>query len=186
MAHRVCPPWGGYLLLNPLRRLFENPEKIFEPLVHKGMTVLEPGCGMGYFTLPLARMVGPEGRVVAAEIQEKMLSVLARRAQRAGLMERIDIRHIGKQEFGLQDLSNQVDLAAAIHMVHEVSNQGAFFSWIWKALKPGGKMFVVEPKGHISREEFEKSMAIAEEAGFKPETSHLKENSLKRLLVKAA
>ena len=65
MAAHVCPPWIGYFLLNPLRKLVENPRGIFEPFVREGMTVLEPGCAMGFFTLPLARMVGPSGRVVA-------------------------------------------------------------------------------------------------------------------------
>ena len=67
MANRVCPHWVGYLLINPLRNLFENPNKILGPFVQEGMTVLEPGCGMGYFTLPLARMVGPKGRIVAVK-----------------------------------------------------------------------------------------------------------------------
>jgi ubiquinone/menaquinone biosynthesis C-methylase UbiE len=70
----------GYLLLNPVRKLLENPDKILGRFVREGMIVLEPGCGMGYFTLSLARMVGPEGRVVAVGIEPKMLSMLARRA----------------------------------------------------------------------------------------------------------
>jgi len=65
MAEHICPPWIGYLLINPLRKIFENPKKIFSPYVQKGMTVLEPGCGMGFFTLDLARMVGSNGRVLA-------------------------------------------------------------------------------------------------------------------------
>lgn len=64
----VCPWWGGYFLLTPLRRLIENPEELFRPLVRPEMTVFEPGCGMGYFTLPLARMVGPEGTVIAVDL----------------------------------------------------------------------------------------------------------------------
>ena len=68
MADRVCPHWVGYLLINPLRKLFENPNKILGPFVQEGMIVLEPGCGMGYFSLPLARMVGPKGRVVGIDV----------------------------------------------------------------------------------------------------------------------
>ena len=55
MAHRVCPWWLGYLLASPLRRLMANPRKLLAPYVHEGMTVLEPGPGMGFFTLELAR-----------------------------------------------------------------------------------------------------------------------------------
>ena len=184
MAHQVCPPWVGYFLLNPLRKLFENPNKMLGPFVREGMTVLEPGCGMGYFTLPLARMVGPEGRVVAVEIQEKMLSVLARRARKAGLNDRIDIRHIADPDLGIGDLLNKVDFAAAIHVVHEVLDQAVFFLEIWEALKPGGKMLVLEPKGHISQGEFDQTMATAIQAGFKPEAAPIKHGSRERLLIK--
>ena len=67
MARTICPSWLGYFLINPLRKLLENPDKILGQFVREGMTVLEPGCGMGFFTLPLARMVGPKGRVVVAD-----------------------------------------------------------------------------------------------------------------------
>jgi ubiquinone/menaquinone biosynthesis C-methylase UbiE len=56
------------------------------------MTVLEPGPGMGFFTLELARRVGDAGRVVAVDIQPKMLSVLQRRAAKTGLQNRIETR----------------------------------------------------------------------------------------------
>ena len=97
MAERVCPPWMGYLLINPLRKLLEKPNKLLGQFVEEGMTVLEPGSGMGYFTLPLARMVGPEGRVVAVEIQPKMLAVLERRAHKAGLSQRIELRQANEE-----------------------------------------------------------------------------------------
>ena len=73
MAHRVCPWWLGYLLASPLRRLMQDPVKVVAPYVREGMTVLEPGPGMGFFTLELARLVGPSGRVVAVDIQPRML-----------------------------------------------------------------------------------------------------------------
>jgi ubiquinone/menaquinone biosynthesis C-methylase UbiE len=166
MAEHVCPPWIGYFLLNPLRKLVENPDKIFGPFVSEGMVVLEPGCAMGFFTLPLARMVGPSGRVIALEIQDKMLSVLGRRAQKAGLRDRIDLRRISADSYGLEDLSGRVDFAAAIHVVHEIPNKTLFFTEIWKALRPGGSLLVIEPKGHVSKEQFEETAAIAGNAGF--------------------
>ena len=64
----LCPWWLGYLLINPFRRIYQNPVKLLGPFVEKGMTVLEPGCGMGYFTLDVARLVGPGGRIVADPI----------------------------------------------------------------------------------------------------------------------
>lgn len=184
MAHRVCPPWVGYILLNPLRKFIENPDKLLGPFVREGMTVLEPGCGMGFFTLPLARMVGPQGRVVAVEVQEKMLSVLSRRARKAKLLGRMDLRHIGKDGLGIKDLSNRVDFTAAIHVVHEVPDQMVFFKEVWEALKPGGKLLVIEPKGHISPKEFQQSLSEAKETGFHPEALPKGMDGRKALLVK--
>jgi ubiquinone/menaquinone biosynthesis C-methylase UbiE len=166
MAHRVCPFWVGYILINPLRKLFENPNKILGPYVREGMIVFEPGCGMGYFTLPLARMTGPTGRIIAADIQPKMLSTLRRRAQKAGLSDRIELRLIQENGLGASDLSGKVDFAVALHMVHEVPDQTSFFTEIRQSLKQGGKLLFVEPKGHVSRDQFAASVKIAESAGF--------------------
>jgi ubiquinone/menaquinone biosynthesis C-methylase UbiE len=169
MAHQVCPFWVGYLLINPVRRLFEDPTKILTPFVQDGMTVLEPGCGMGYFTIPLARMVGPKGRIIAVDIQPKMLATLQRRAQKAGISDRIELRHGKKDELGLKDLSGRVDFAVALHMVHEVPDQASFFTEVRETLKQGSKLLFVEPKGHVSQDRFEESVAVAERVGFESE-----------------
>lgn len=166
MDKRVCPPFIAYFLLNPFRKLLENPERIFRHLVHEGMTIIEPGCAMGFFTLPLARMVGPKGRVIALDIQEKMLSVLRKRAARAGLSERIELRRVGPHGYGLEDLWGEADLVPAIHVVHEIADKKTFFREMGKALRPRGRLLVMEPRGHVSREAFEKTCALAEEAGF--------------------
>lgn len=184
MAGRVCPPWIGYFLLNPLRKLVENPDKMFGQLVNDGMVVLEPGCGMGYFTLPLARMVGFDGRVVAVELQDKMLSVLSRRARKAGLIDRIELRQAVADSLGVEDLSGEVDFAVAIHLVHEIPDQASFFTQIWKALKPGGKLLVVEPKGHVSLDQFEQTVATAKRTGFERETLTGKAGKRKALLIR--
>ena len=184
MAHRVCPHWVGYLLINPLRKLFENPNKILEPFVQEGMIVLEPGCGMGYFTLPLARMVGSKGRIVAVDIQSKMLSSLRRRARRAGLLDRIELRHIKDDGLGVKDFSGMVDFAVALHVVHEVPDQASFFTEVRQALKQGSKLLVVEPKGHISQDQFAESVVTAEKVGFVPEALSIKVGDRAALLVK--
>jgi ubiquinone/menaquinone biosynthesis C-methylase UbiE len=161
----------GYLLLSPFRKLLEDPNTIFGPLVRPGMTVLEPGCGMGFFTLPLARTVGSRGRLVAVDLQPKMLSVLRHRAAKAGLLDRIDLRLAESGTLGLKDLAGKVDLVAALHVVHEVPDQAAFFSEIRDTLKPDGKLLIVEPRGHVSRMEFEETSVVAEKAGFRVEAS---------------
>lgn len=184
MAGRVCPPWMGYLLINPLRKLFENPNKILGPFVQEGMIVLEPACGMGYFTHPLARMVGPTGRIIAVDIQPKMLSALRRRAQKAGLLDRIELRHIRDDGLGVKDLSGKVDFAVALHVVHEVPDQAYFFKEVWDALKQESKLFVVEPKGHVSQDQFAASVAAAENVDFVSEALPKKMGDRVALLIK--
>jgi len=184
MANFLCPSWLGYFLLNPLRKLLENPDKILGPFIKEGMTILEPGCGMGYFTLPMARMVGPEGRVVTVDVQQTMLTALDRRAKKAGLSNRIEHRLVGPGGLGLEDLSDKVDLAVAIHMVHEVPDQAAFFLDVWKALKPEGRLLFIEPKGHVSKDRFKQSMATAEKIGLESDVSFCDAAGRKALLIK--
>lgn len=184
MTNRVCPLWVGYLLINPLRKLFENPNKILGPFVQEGMMVLEPGCGMGYFTLPLARMVGPKGRIIALDIQSEMLSSLRRRARKAGLLDRIELRHIRKDELGVKDLTDKVDFAVALHVVHEVPDQTTFFTEIRQALKYGNKLLFVEPKGHVSQDRFAASVAAAKNVGFVSEALPKKLGGRAALLIK--
>ena len=175
MAKRVCPVWVGYFLLNPLRKILENPEKIFSKVVYEGMTILEPGCGMGFFTLPLAKRVGVAGKVIAIDIQPKMLNGLTKRAKKEGLLERIEIRRAEPDRLDIEDLSGTIDLVAAVHVVHEVPDPTEFFSEMWKALKPGGNILVIEPKGHVNRTQFINTVAVAEHIGFKvvPELSKI-------------
>lgn len=91
MACKVCPWWLGYLLVSPLRKLLQNPEKVIEPYVHAGMTVVEIGPGMGFFTLEIAKKVGALGRVITIDIQPQMLERLAQRAEKAKLRDRSEI-----------------------------------------------------------------------------------------------
>jgi SAM-dependent methyltransferase len=165
MANRVCPWWLGYALVSPLRRLWQPPETILAPYVREGMLVLEPGCGMGFFTLDLARLVGPTGRVVAVDLQERMLAGLRRRARRAGLADRIEARLARPDRLGISDLAGRVDVAFALHVVHEVPDAASFFREIAAALKPDGGVVFVEPRGHVSEEAFAESLAVAETAG---------------------
>jgi SAM-dependent methyltransferase len=129
------------------------------------MLVLEPGCGMGFFTLDLARLVGPTGRVVAVDLQERMLAGLRRRARRAGLLDRIEARLAQPDRLGISDLAGQIDVAFALHVVHEVPDAASFFREIAATLKPDGRVVFVEPRGHVSEEAFAASLAAAETAG---------------------
>jgi ubiquinone/menaquinone biosynthesis C-methylase UbiE len=163
----TCPWWFGYFLLNPFRRLVQKPSRILRPFVRPGMLVVEPGCGMGFFTLDLARMVGPRGRVVAVDLQEKMLAGLRRRAAHAGLEGAIDARLAQPDRLGIADLAGEVDLVLAFYVVHEVREPAGFFAEIATALKPDGTVLVAEPPLHVSRAAFEASLAVAEGSGLR-------------------
>lgn len=163
MSH-VCPWWGGYCIDNPLRRLLHAPERIVGPYVRPGMTVLDVGCGMGWFTIPMARMVGDQGRVVAVDLQQPMLDVLWRRAERAGVAQRIQLHKCEQNRLGLE---LQADFALAFAMVHEVPDQRRLLSEIYACLKPGGKFLVAEPKIHVPGEAFRQTLGTADELGLR-------------------
>ncbi len=165
MPHRICPWWLGYLLASPLRRLMQDPGKVVGPHVRAGMRVLEPGPGMGFFTLEMARRVREQGRVVAVDIQPKMLASLRRRAVRAGLDRQIETRLAQAASLGIDDLAGTVDFALAFAMVHELPDAAGFFREVSAALKPGGTMLLAEPAGHVTDADFEAELKLAAEAG---------------------
>ncbi len=167
MSPRVCPWWLGPLLANPLRKLLQDPAAILGPYVREGMTVLEPGPGMGFFTLEAARRVGPRGRVVAVDVQPRMLEGLRRRATRAGLADRVETRAARAESLGVEDLAGKVDVVLALLMVHELPDAARFFAEVHPALAPGGKVLFVEPRGHVTPAAFEESLAAAERAGLR-------------------
>jgi ubiquinone/menaquinone biosynthesis C-methylase UbiE len=167
MAERVCPPWMGYWLANPLRKLFQNPRKILDDHVKPGMTVLDIGCAMGFFSLGMAKIVGDKGKVIAVDLQEEMIEGLKKRAKRAGLSGRIETRICTADSLQLADLAGQIDFVLAFYVVHEVPNPTALFTEIYQALKSGGILYVVEPKGHVIEAGYKEMVAIAQSCGFK-------------------
>lgn len=164
MAKRVCPWWLGYLLASPIRRLMSDPAKVLAPHVREGMTVFEPGPGMGFFTLELARRVGASGRVVAVDLQRQMLEGLKRRAARAGLLERVDARLATTDSLGAEDLAGTIDFVLAFAVVHEMPSAEVFFRQAASTLKPNGTLLLAEPKGHVSSAEFESELRAAAQA----------------------
>lgn len=166
MAKMLCPVWVGYLLASPLRRLLENPEKMFDPYIREGMQVLDIGCAMGFFSLPFARMVGSSGKVVCVDVQEKMIRSLKKRAQKADLSDRIETRVCQPHSLTIADLKEDIDFAVAMSVVHEVPDVPNFFSEIYETIKPTGELLVAEPKGHVSEAEFDTTVSHAEHNGF--------------------
>lgn len=159
----VCPWWMAWTFDNPLRRLFQDPERILGGLVREGMTVADIGCGMGYFSVAMARMVGPDGRVFSVDLQEQMLEYLKKRAVKAGVQDRITTTLAQPNDI---TISEQVDLVLVFWMVHEVKDIPRFFGQVAAALKPGGKMLYVEPRMHVTKKRFDEILGYARKAGF--------------------
>ena len=164
--HRVCPWWLGYLMASPVRRFFNPPFEALASHVRPGMTVLEPGPGMGFFTLELARLVGPSGRVIAIDIQPRMLDGLRRRAAKAGVLDRLDTRLAAPDSLGIADLAGLVDFTLAFAVVHELPAAAPFFREVAGVSKPGARLLFAEPSGHVTASHFEAELQAARDAGF--------------------
>lgn len=163
MNGHVCPWWGGYFIDNGLRRLIHNPLAILGPFVQAGNTVMDVGCGMGLFSIAMARLVGPTGKVISVDIQPQMLSVLAKRAARAGVGERI-VRHLCRPES--LNVTESCDFTLGFYSVHEVPDRQHLLEQIHALLRPGGQLLVVEPKGHVPEQSFARMLAEAADTGF--------------------
>lgn len=167
MSRHLCPYWVGRFLISPLRKPVHNPEKILAPFVAVGMTVLDVGAGLGYFSLPLADFVGRRGRVVCADVQEKMLQTLKRRATAVGLQDRIILRVSQPRSLNMHDFLEKIDFALAFAVVHEVEETAEFFADLHGVLKPGALCLLVEPKGHVRQNEFENMVTVADRNGLR-------------------
>lgn len=148
MGRRIALPmsYHGIPWLNrPERIQEENPEEMLEQLdVKPGMTVCDMGCGDGYYTIELAKRVGPTGKVIAVDIQPEMLQELSRRCER-GNLKNVDmvlgLPHDPKLPIG------QVDLILMVDVYHEFSNPVEMLNAMRKSLKPNGRIALVEFRG---------------------------------------
>ena len=127
------------------------------------MTVLDVGCGAGFVSLGLADLVGEEGLVIAADVQPQMLNMVAKRAAKAGFHNSIRIHRCDSNRIGVEE---ELDFAVALFMLHEVSDARAFLTELFKQLKPSGRLFLSEPRIHVSRRDFEQSVKEAQSVGF--------------------
>ena len=160
--HHVCPVERADNLDNRIRRWIQNPQKILGPYIAEGMTVLDIGCGPGFFSIDMAQMVGESGRVIAADLQEGMLAKLRDKIKGTELEGRITLHKCQENELGVCE---NVDFILLFYMVHEVPNIDEFFNEIVTILKPNGKILIVEPPFHVSKRAFEKTIRKARNAG---------------------
>ena len=130
------------------------------------MKIVDIGCAMGFFSLPLAKIVGENGKVICVDIQEKMIRSLEKRAKKAGLLDRIETHVCSENSFCLENFDGENDFALAFAVVHEIPDPLVFFSEVYRVLKSEGKLLMAEPKGHVSEEQFAASVRTAQGLGF--------------------
>jgi len=150
-------------LTGTLRRFINHPERILRSLVNPGDTVIDLGCGPGYFTLPLAELVGPVGHVIAVDVQQGMLDLMSARAQAAGLSSRI--RPLLVTPDGPVD-AGQANVVLAFWVLHESPDQRTFLQNSYDLLKTGGLLLLVEPLAHVSKAAFSAALTMAHDLGF--------------------
>ena len=163
-GHRVCPWWVAYFFDNPIRRLIHPAEKILGPYVTPGMTVLDLGCGFGHYAMGMARLTGAGGRVLAVDVQQKMLEKTMARARKAGLDKIIRPFQCCGRRIGVQ---TALDFALAGNVLHEAPDPGALLEELFSLLKPGSRFLLLEPAAHMKPAEFEVEVFKAKDAGFK-------------------
>jgi ubiquinone/menaquinone biosynthesis C-methylase UbiE len=126
------------------------------------MTVLDVGCGMGFFSIGLAKLVGDKGCVIAVDVQPKMLGAMQKRSEKEGVS---NIIRLHKSEPNRLGVDTPVDFILAFWMVHEVPDPKLFFHQIRACLKSNGRILIAEPKFHVSSKRFQEIVALAQESG---------------------
>jgi ubiquinone/menaquinone biosynthesis C-methylase UbiE len=184
MAHGVCPWYIGYLLASPIRRLIQKPEEILSPHLKEGMKVLEIGPGMGFFSIPMAIMVGEKGKVVCVDLQDKMINGVKKRAKKAGVLGRINARVCPADTLQILDLAGTIDIVVLFAVIHEMPDQRRLFEELYPAIKKGGRVLIAEPTGHVTGEAFKVTLSIASEIGFRQIESPVIKRSLTAVLEK--
>jgi ubiquinone/menaquinone biosynthesis C-methylase UbiE len=164
-GRRVCPVERAGGLDSKIRRWVQDPQKILGPYIKEGMTVLDLGCGPGFFSMDLAQMVGRSGRVIASDLQDGMLDKLRDKIHGTELADRIIFHKCEEYKIGV---STPVDFVLAFYMVHEVPDQELFFTELGAILKLSGQILIAEPLFHVSKKAFAETIRKAREAGFIP------------------
>jgi len=139
--HYTGAPW----LVRESRQREEDCRLLLEALeVKEGLRICDLGCGNGFYTLELARLVGPEGIVYAVDIQPEMLRMLARRAAAEGLA---NIRPILGTFIDPRLPPGEVDMVLCVDVYHEFSHPEQMLARIRESLAEGGQLVLAEFRG---------------------------------------
>lgn len=133
---------GAEWLERSERELEEEPDHALDALGSlAGLTVADLGAGSGYFTVRLAARTGPKGRVYATDLQPEMLKMLAAR------LARDNVRNVTLVQGAVDDPRlppNTIDLVLMVDVYHEFSEPQKMLRGIRAALKPGGRLVLLE------------------------------------------
>jgi ubiquinone/menaquinone biosynthesis C-methylase UbiE len=163
--NRVCPVELANSLDSKFRKWLQNPQKILSPYVKVGMKVLDVGCGPGFFSVELAKLVGAKGKVYSVDLQEGMLQKLRDKIHGTPLEQIIQLIKCEEDKIVIPE---KVDFILAFYMVHEVPDKDNLFTTLKNFLNDGGEFLIVEPKlFHVSNKEFASTISKAEAVGFK-------------------
>jgi len=160
----ICPMELANSFDKKWRKWIHNPEKILKPYIDQGMSVIDVGCGPGFFSLEMARIVGPAGSVFACDIQKEMLEILRSKIEGTELEDQIILHECDESSIGLTE---QVDFAMAFYVMHEVVDQEQFFIEMKSLLKEDGQFLIAEPLFHVSKKNFTEMLETAQRVGFK-------------------
>ena len=166
MEHNyVCPWQAGPILTATLRKLLHNPAKITKPYLSNGNTAMDVGCGMGFLTIPMAEIVGKQGKVIAVDLQSKMLDGLKTNMQKQGIKS-ITPHLCETDSLRIEQWNGTVDFALIFMMLHEVPDADRLIREVYDALAPNGKLLFAEPIVHVSKEKFNQELNMIQEFGF--------------------
>ena len=160
-----CPSWLGWMveLDNPIFRN-DSARVILSHLdVQPGMRALDYGCGPGRLSLPLARLLAPEGQVTALDLQVEMLDKVRAKAE-AEQLDNLAYVQAGPQSTGLPPAS--FDLALMVTVLGEIPDQQRALREVHGALKPGGLLSITEVIADPHFQPREKVLKLAAAAGF--------------------
>ncbi len=160
---RICPWWLNFVLDNPLRNWLFPAEKLLREYLKPRMVGIDFGCGGGIFSVAGAKLVGSSGKIVALDIQERMLEFVREKALKQGVGDIVETHLAQSDDIGIVQ---KADFALAVHMVHETPDIEKFFRQVKKVLKPGAYFLVAEPRGHVSQGKITEEIEMAVLAGF--------------------
>lgn len=157
------PVENAGVLEGRIRRLLHDPQKIVGKYIQPEMTILDLGCGTGYFTTEIAKLLDDSGKVIAADVQEGMLDILRQKLKGSELQHKIQIHKSRENDLGL---NVKVDFVLAFYAFHEMRYIDNVITELKDILKPTAKILIAEQKFHVPKQDFNAIIKKMEYNGF--------------------